>query len=140
MRLRNLYARILIIVASIGTLRGAEILDTPVPWAGRISGYTVADLIARMRGWSDVVDSGSFMISTKIPEKLKSKELDSIRIPEKPRPTYRELIVSALKQAGQKAEVRRGKKGIEIVYIQMRVFMLSAKTRQGLIRKGRWSL
>ena len=127
-------------VASIGTLHGADILDTPVPWSGRITGYTVADLVVRMRGWSDVGDGGRFILSAKIPEKLATKELEPVRIPEKPRPTYGELLVSALENVGQKSEVRRGKQGIEIVYLYVRSFKLSARTRQVLNRKRRLSL
>jgi len=140
MKFRNSITRLLIILASVGTLNGAEILETPVPWTGRITGYTVADLIARMRGWSDVGDNGSFILSTKIPEKLASEELGLIQIPEDPRPTYSELLVLALEKAGQKAEVHRGKKGIEIIYIYSRVFTISTKDRQALTHKNRWSL
>lgn len=123
MRLRHILVRALITMNLIGALQGADILDTPVPWAGRINGYTIADLIARMRGWSDVGDSGPFELSTKVPEKLATKELDLVRIPNEPRPTYRELLVSALEEVGQKAELRRGKEGIEIVYIYARSFI-----------------
>lgn len=140
MRLRHLLIRTLITITLVGSLHGADVLDAPVPWAGRISGHTLAELVARMRGWSDIGDAGTFELSTQIPERLATKKLDLVRIPDAPRPTYRELLVSALKDAGQKAEVRRGQEGIEIIYMYARSFRIPSSTRQALDRKGRWSL
>ena len=140
MRLKHILVRTLITMKLVVSLHGAEVLDAPVPWAGEIRGYTLADLVARMRGWSDIGDSSDFVLLNRIPENLASKELNLIRIPDDPRPTYREVLVSALKEAGQKAELRSVKGGIEIVYIYARSFTLPANTRQSLDRKGRWSL
>lgn len=140
MKLHPALVRALFTTNLIGALHGAEVLDSPVPWAGRISGYTIAELVARMRGWSDGGDSGPFELSTRIPERLATKELDLVRIPNEPRPTYRKLLVSALEEIGQKAELRRGREGIEIVFIYTRTYYLPAGTRSSLVRKGRWTL
>lgn len=140
MNLRNPFYRALAIIIAVGSLHGAEILDKPVPWSGRISGYTLDELVARMRGWSDVGDSGTFQLSSRIPEELATKKINLLLIPDEPRPTYREILVSALEKVGQKVEVRRSKEGIEIVYIYSRSFRISNSNRQSLARKGRLSL
>lgn len=93
-----------------------------------------------MRGWSDVGDSGTFQLSSRIPEELATKKINLLLIPDEPRPTYREILVSALEKVGQKVEVRRSKEGIEIVYIYSRSFRISNSNRQSLARKGRLSL
>ena len=129
--------RAFVILMSVGSLHGAGILDAPVPWSGRISGSTLAELVARMRGWSEAGGSDTFRLSTRIPAKLSTRKLDLIRIPDAPRPTYRELLVAAFKDLGQKVELRGGGKGVEVIFIHARSIQLPAGAKQALTRKGR---
>lgn len=121
-------------------LQGAEILDTPVPWSGRLKDDTMAEVVARMRGWADLDPRGDFRLAERLPPDIANKRIHVIRIAEDSRPTYRELLVAAFKDIQERVEVRRGRSGIEIVYIYTRVHKLPYAEKEALRRKGRLSL
>jgi hypothetical protein len=123
-----------------GSLQGAEILGEPVPWSGRIQGYSLAELVARMSGWADIGKGAGFHIHSGLPEDLAAKKLNIIQVADSPRPTYGELLLLALHDAGVKAELKETRAGIEIVHLYSRSFKLSHDTKRSLSLKVRWTL
>ncbi|MCH7227516.1 hypothetical protein [Haloferula sp. A504] len=140
MKLKHSLAGSLTAILLVGLLQGAEILDTRVPWSGNLRDYTMAELVARMTGWADLDPDGDFRFTERLPDDIGSKRIDLIRIAEDSRPTYRELLVSAFDEIQKTVEIRRGRSGIEVIYLYTRIYNLPYATKQELSRKGRLSL
>ncbi len=121
-------------------LHADGILDEPVPWSGSLRKYSIAELVARMSGWADASGKGEFQLAKPLPEEISAAKLDRFDIKETPRPTYREVLTSALESARRRALLEETDKGIRVVYVYARSYSLSGTTREALRRKGRLSL
>lgn len=121
-------------------LHADGILDEPVPWSGSLRKYSIAELVARMSGWADASGKGEFQLAKPLPEKIAAAKLDRFDVKETPRPTYREVLTSALESAGQRTLLEGTEKGIRVIYVYARSYSLPGTTREALRQKDRLSL
>lgn len=136
----SLMACIIIAASPSQRLHAEGILDEPVPWSGRLRNYSIAELVARMSGWADASGRGDFQLAKPLPEEISAAKLARFDIKETPRPTYREVLTSALESARRRALFEETDKGIRVVYVYARSYSLSGTTREALRQKGRLSL
>ena len=121
-------------------LHADGILDEPVPWSGSLRKYSIAELVARMSGWADASGKGEFQLAKPLPEEISAAKLDRFDIKEMPRPTYRQVLTSALESARQRTLLEGTDKGIRVIYVYTRSYSLPGTTREALRQKGRLSL
>lgn len=120
-------------ICSVSILMGG-ILDSKVPWSGKIRRTDFGSMISRMQGWSEGqgLDVGSFRLVDSLPKGMGSKEIRRLVIADKPRPTYGDVLKELYKLAGREVVLTEVEEGIQVTYLYTKSIRLNHATKERL--------